>query len=203
MASGYIVDCIFLAGRPEARGQRPEAKRPEARGQKPEARSQKPEARSQRPEAKGQGSGAETTGDRTVSMGDKTYQQADGDSGWAEDTETTEQSSLLEQAPDQGRPSVSPAAAEHLRLRTELMDAVRDLIRRRGLRQRDAAALFGVAQPRVSDLVRGKLALFSIDTLVDMLAAGGVRVEAKLHPVRATARPAERATDEPAPVRKR
>lgn len=134
-------------------------------------------------------------------MGDHTYQQADG---WgAEDDEPVEQSSLVEQAPDRGRPVALPVVAEHLRLRAELMGAVRDLIRRRGLRQRDAAALFGVAQPRVSDLVRGKLALFSIDTLVDMLAAGGVRVEAKLHPVRATARPAERATDAPAPVRKR
>lgn len=60
------------------------------------------------------------------------------------------------------------------------MDAVRDVIRRQGLRQSDAAALFGVAQPRVSDLVRGKLELFSIDTLVEMLAAAGVRVDVKL-----------------------
>jgi predicted XRE-type DNA-binding protein len=72
-----------------------------------------------------------------------------------------------------------PAAA-HLRLRAELMDAVRGVIERRGLRQREAAALFGVAQPRVSDLVRGKLTLFSIDTLVGMLAAAGVTVELRL-----------------------
>lgn len=70
----------------------------------------------------------------------------------------------------------------HLRLRSELMDAVRDVIRQRGLRQREAAELFGVAQPRVSDLVRGKLELFSIDTLVSMLAAAGVGVELGLHP---------------------
>lgn len=73
---------------------------------------------------------------------------------------------------------------EHLRLRTELMEAVRDVILRRGLRQADAAALFGVAQPRVSDLVRGKIELFSIDTLVGMLAAAGVRTDIKLRPVR-------------------
>lgn len=76
----------------------------------------------------------------------------------------------------------------HLRLRSELMDAVRDVIQRRGLRQREAAELFGVAQPRVSDLVRGKLDLFSIDTLVSMLAAAGVDVELRLRP----ANPAER-----------
>jgi predicted XRE-type DNA-binding protein len=68
----------------------------------------------------------------------------------------------------------------HLRLRAELMDAVREVIQRRGLRQREAAELFGVAQPRVSDLVRGKIALFSIDTLVSMLAAAGVNVEVRL-----------------------
>jgi predicted XRE-type DNA-binding protein len=114
-------------------------------------------------------------------MGDHIYQQADG---WADEDESAELSSSVEQEPHRRRLVTRPAASEHLRLRAELMGAVRDLIRRRGLRQRDAAALFGVAQPRVSDLVRGKLALFSIDTLVDMLAAGGVRVEAKLHPVR-------------------
>jgi predicted XRE-type DNA-binding protein len=68
----------------------------------------------------------------------------------------------------------------HLRLRAQLMSAVCEVIRRRGLRQREAAALFGVAQPRVSDLVRGKLTLFSIDTLVNMLAAAGVTVELRL-----------------------
>jgi predicted XRE-type DNA-binding protein len=64
------------------------------------------------------------------------------------------------------------------------MDAVRDVIRRHGLRQSDAAVLFGVAQPRVSDLVRGKIELFSIDTLVGMLEAAGVRVDIKLRRIR-------------------
>jgi len=68
----------------------------------------------------------------------------------------------------------------HIRLRAQLMDAVREVIQHRGLRQREAAELFGVAQPRVSDLVRGKVALFSIDTLVGMLEAAGVTVELRL-----------------------
>ena len=67
--------------------------------------------------------------------------------------------------------------AEHLRLRSLLMIEVRKLIEARGLTQKQAAALFGVTQPRVSDLVRGKIALFSLDTLVDMLAHAGARVE--------------------------
>jgi predicted XRE-type DNA-binding protein len=81
-------------------------------------------------------------------------------------------------------PEVRDGAAldAHLRLRAELIEALRDLIQRRGLRQREAAALFGVAQPRVSDLVRGKLSLFSLDTLVGMLAAAGVTVELHLRP---------------------
>ena len=76
----------------------------------------------------------------------------------------------------------------HFQLRAQLMDAVRDVIQRRGLRQREAAELFGVAQPRVSDLVRGKVALFSIDTLVGMLSAAGVTVELQLHSSGASSR---------------
>ena len=67
--------------------------------------------------------------------------------------------------------------AAHLRLRSLLMIELRKLIAARGLTQKEAAALFGVTQPRVSDLVRGKIALFSLDTLVDMLAHAGARVE--------------------------
>jgi predicted XRE-type DNA-binding protein len=66
--------------------------------------------------------------------------------------------------------------AEHLKLRSELMIEIRKVIKARRLTQAAAAALFGVSQPRISDLVRGKIDLFSIDTLIDMLAHGGVRV---------------------------
>ena len=57
------------------------------------------------------------------------------------------------------------------------MATVRQLVQDRGLTQTEAAALLEVSQPRVSDLVRGKIDLFTIDTLVDMLARAGVRVE--------------------------
>ncbi len=66
--------------------------------------------------------------------------------------------------------------AEHLRLRSDLMIEIRKVIEARGLTQAAAGALFGVSQPRISDLVRGKIDLFSIDTLIDMLAHAGVRV---------------------------
>ena len=66
--------------------------------------------------------------------------------------------------------------AEHLKLRSALMIEIRKVIETRELTQAAAAGLFGVSQPRISDLVRGKIELFSIDTLIDMLAHAGVRV---------------------------
>jgi predicted XRE-type DNA-binding protein len=68
------------------------------------------------------------------------------------------------------------AEAENLRIRSELMARLRKLIEDEDLTQARAARLLGVSQPRVSDLVRGRIDLFSIDTLVTMLARIGVRV---------------------------
>ncbi|HEX5721005.1 MAG TPA: helix-turn-helix transcriptional regulator, partial [Thermoanaerobaculia bacterium] len=70
-----------------------------------------------------------------------------------------------------------PEEAEHLRIRSDLMIALRKLIQDRNLTQAEAARVFGVTQPRISNLVRGRIDLFSIDTLVDMLARAGVHVE--------------------------
>ncbi len=69
--------------------------------------------------------------------------------------------------------------AEHLRIRSALMATVRRVIKDRELTQLEAAKLFEVTQPRVSDLVRGKIDRFSIDTLVAMLARAGIRVEVR------------------------
>jgi predicted XRE-type DNA-binding protein len=66
--------------------------------------------------------------------------------------------------------------AENLRLRSELIARLRKVIASEGLTQAAAARLFGVSQPRVSDLVRGKIELFSLDMLVNMLARAGIRV---------------------------
>jgi predicted XRE-type DNA-binding protein len=70
--------------------------------------------------------------------------------------------------------------AESLRLRAELMVEIRRLIHARKLTQRSAAGLFGVTQPRISDLTRGKIDLFSLDSLVDMLARAGLRVHLRI-----------------------
>lgn len=74
----------------------------------------------------------------------------------------------------------SPVEAENMKLRSRLMIAVRDYIEREGLSQAQAAKLFGVTQPRISDLVRGKIDLFSIDMLVNMACAGGLHINMKI-----------------------
>lgn len=82
----------------------------------------------------------------------------------------------------------SAEASESMRLRAELMIQIRRLIEARELTQAAAAKLLGVTQPRVSDLVRGKIDLFSIDTLIDMLARAGIRVGLTIRPGRSKAR---------------
>ncbi len=68
--------------------------------------------------------------------------------------------------------------ARSLRIRADLMISLARMIEDRGLTQAAAARLMSVSQPRVSDLVRGKIELFSIDTLIDMIfkAGGSVNV---------------------------
>lgn len=70
-----------------------------------------------------------------------------------------------------------PEEAEHLKVRSDLMIHLQKLITTRGLKQADAAKLLRVTQPRVSDLLRGRIDLFSTDTLIEMLAHLGVRVK--------------------------
>ncbi len=72
------------------------------------------------------------------------------------------------------------AQAENLKLRSSLMMALKEHISNEGLSQSEAAKVFGVTQPRVSDLMRGKIELFGLDTLVNMLAAAGLRVEIRV-----------------------
>ena len=66
--------------------------------------------------------------------------------------------------------------AENLRVRADLMISLSKLIEDRGLTQAQAAKLLGVTQPRVSDLIRGKIQLFSVDSLIEMLGHAGVQV---------------------------
>lgn len=71
----------------------------------------------------------------------------------------------------------SPTDAANLKLRSALMMALGKHIRSQGWTQTQAARRLGTTQPRVSDLLRGKINLFSLDTLVNMAVAAGLHVE--------------------------
>jgi predicted XRE-type DNA-binding protein len=74
----------------------------------------------------------------------------------------------------------TPEGAENMKLRSALMMALRNHITRAGLSQASAAKQFGVTQPRISDLMRGKINLFALDALVNMAAAAGLHVEMRV-----------------------
>lgn len=71
----------------------------------------------------------------------------------------------------------SPLESKNLTMRSELMIRLSRVIEDRGLTQAQAATVFGVSQPRVSDLVTGKIDRFSVDTLIAMLGHAGLRVQ--------------------------
>jgi predicted XRE-type DNA-binding protein len=71
----------------------------------------------------------------------------------------------------------TPEAAENLKLRSALMVALKAHLARSNLTQAQIAKLFGVTQPRVFDLLRGKINVFGLDALVNMAAAAGLRVK--------------------------
>lgn len=69
-----------------------------------------------------------------------------------------------------------------MKILSSLMLEIALLIRRRRWTQVTAAKRLGVTQPRVSNLLRGKIHLFSIDALVEMAGRAGLRVEVTLKP---------------------
>ena len=79
----------------------------------------------------------------------------------------------------------TPAEAENMKLRSALMMALKDHIEREKLSQSQTAKLFGVTQPRVSDLMRGKIDKFSLDALVNIAAAAGFKLHIELEDVKA------------------
>jgi predicted XRE-type DNA-binding protein len=62
----------------------------------------------------------------------------------------------------------TPEAARNMRMRSHLMMVVQNYIVEAGLTQSAAAKFFGVTQPRISDLMRGRITLFSLDMLVTL-----------------------------------
>jgi predicted XRE-type DNA-binding protein len=71
----------------------------------------------------------------------------------------------------------TPEEAENMKLRSILMTALKQHITHVKMSQAEAAKLLGVTQPRVSDLMHGKINVFGLDALVNMAAAAGLHIE--------------------------
>lgn len=71
----------------------------------------------------------------------------------------------------------SPEEAENLRLRSKLMRVLTKTVRTWDLPQKDAARQLNVTQPRLSELLNGKIDKFSLDALVNLLASANLEVE--------------------------
>jgi predicted XRE-type DNA-binding protein len=78
----------------------------------------------------------------------------------------------------------SKEESEHLLVRADLLIQVQKIIASRRFPQAEAAKVLRITQPRVSDLVRGRIDLFSTDALIDMLARLGVSVRLVVRPSR-------------------
>ncbi|MDR2165345.1 MAG: XRE family transcriptional regulator [Zoogloeaceae bacterium] len=74
----------------------------------------------------------------------------------------------------------TPAEAENMKIRSRMMLDLKRHIKAHNLTQEEAARLFGVTQPRISDLMRGKIARFSMDSLTSMAATAGLRVDVRI-----------------------
>jgi len=74
----------------------------------------------------------------------------------------------------------TPQEAENMKLRSVLLAALKNHLIRTEMSQAQAARLFGVTQPRVSDLMRGKINLFGLDALVNMATVAGLHIEMRV-----------------------
>lgn len=67
--------------------------------------------------------------------------------------------------------------AANLKVRAELMRKIAAIIQETGWTQAAAAERCGISQPRMNDLLRGRIARFSLDALVNMASALGQRIQ--------------------------
>jgi predicted XRE-type DNA-binding protein len=74
----------------------------------------------------------------------------------------------------------TPEEAANLSLRSELMEEIEKIIKQNGWTQAIAAKRCGVTQPRINDLLRGRISRFSIDALVNIASALGRKVKVSL-----------------------
>jgi predicted XRE-type DNA-binding protein len=74
----------------------------------------------------------------------------------------------------------TPEEAANLRARAELMQQIAAIVEENGWTQVEAANHCGVTQPRMNDLLRGRVSRFSLDALVNIATAIGRRVHVEL-----------------------
>jgi len=74
----------------------------------------------------------------------------------------------------------TPGEAANLRARAELMRQIAAFVKKHGWTQAEAARHCGVTQPRINDLLRGRVSRFSLDALVNISTALGCRVRVDL-----------------------
>lgn len=74
----------------------------------------------------------------------------------------------------------TPEEAANLTLRSDLMMKIETIVKKNGWTQAEAAKRCGVSQPRINDLLRGRIARFSLDALVNIAAALGRKVKVRL-----------------------
>ena len=74
----------------------------------------------------------------------------------------------------------TPEQAANLRARAELMHKIEAHLKKHDWTQAEAARRCGVTQPRINDLLRGRLSRFSLDALVNIATALGCRVRVDL-----------------------
>jgi predicted XRE-type DNA-binding protein len=71
----------------------------------------------------------------------------------------------------------SPAEAANMKARAGLMIAIRDVVEGWNVTQAEAAKRLGLTQPRMNDLLRGRIDKFSLDALMILATAAGLTVE--------------------------
>ncbi|MEK6662916.1 MAG: XRE family transcriptional regulator [Pseudomonadota bacterium] len=76
----------------------------------------------------------------------------------------------------------TPEQAANLRARAELMQKIAAIVKENAWTQAEAANQCGVTQPRMNDLLRGRVSRFSLDALVNIATAIGCRVHVELEP---------------------
>lgn len=73
--------------------------------------------------------------------------------------------------------SNTPEQAANMKIRAQLMTVLNSWIEKQGFSQAEAALALGVTQPRISELVRGKIQIFSVDKLIMMMAHAGMHIQ--------------------------